>query len=80
MSGSSIFSTKQGLTIRKNGKSLKWISEPNWKAMLEKWENDATFKKYSEQNKKIETRIAVDLAYHCILEAQSQFPSIKGNM
>ena len=37
---------------KKKGKSPKWISEPNWKAMLEKWENDTTFKKYSEQNKK----------------------------
>ena len=37
---------------KKNGKSPKCISEPNWQAMLEKWENDATFKKYLEQNKK----------------------------
>ena len=36
----------------KTRKSPKWISEPHWKEMLEKWKNDATFKKLSEQNSK----------------------------
>ena len=36
----------------KTGKSPKWISEPHWREMLEKWSFDATFKKLSEQNVK----------------------------
>ena len=43
---------KARMAYKKTGKHPDWISEPHWKAMLEKWETDATFRKLSEQNSK----------------------------
>ena len=43
---------KARMAYKKTRKCPDWISEPHWKAMLEKWEIDASFKKKSEQNSK----------------------------
>ena len=43
---------KARATHKQKGVCPAWISEPHWTTMLNLWQQDTTFKKLSEQNKK----------------------------